>query len=60
MGAMYSYTNNNAMIVSEISVDGISIAEEEKKEYEWLEEREKPESLQVIVKMYSSPKIVEN
>lgn len=60
MGAMYSYTNNNAMIVFEIWVDGISIAEEEKKEYEWLEEREKPESLQVIVKMYSSPKIVEN
>ncbi|XP_058736305.1 plant cysteine oxidase 2-like [Vicia villosa] len=41
-------------------VDGTSIPEEEKKEYEWLEEREKPESLQVIVKMYSSPKIMEN
>ncbi|CAK8540618.1 unnamed protein product [Lathyrus sativus] len=45
---------------SNFPVDGVSIAEEEKKEYEWLEEREKPESLQVIVKMYSNPKMVEN
>lgn len=47
-------------IFFEISVEGISIPEEEKKDYEWLQEREKPESLQVIVKMYSSSKTMEN
>jgi hypothetical protein len=48
------------MYLFEISAEGITIPEEEKKDYEWLEEIEKPESLQVIVKMYSSSKIVEN
>ncbi|KAK2351960.1 Plant cysteine oxidase 2 [Trifolium repens] len=45
---------------SNFPAEGITIPEEEKKDYEWLEEIEKPESLQVIVKMYSSSKIVEN
>ncbi|ESW11590.1 hypothetical protein PHAVU_008G043100 [Phaseolus vulgaris] len=45
---------------SNYSVDGISIPEEERKTYEWLQEKEKPENLKVVVKMYSGPKIVEN
>ncbi|KAK7394526.1 hypothetical protein VNO78_15055 [Psophocarpus tetragonolobus] len=45
---------------SNYSVDGLSIPEEERKSYEWLQEKEKPENLQVVVKMYSGPKIVEN
>ncbi|XP_027352973.1 plant cysteine oxidase 2-like [Abrus precatorius] len=45
---------------SKFSGDGISIPEEERPAYEWLQEREKPENFQVVVKMYSGPKIVEN
>ncbi|XP_057435962.1 plant cysteine oxidase 2-like [Lotus japonicus] len=40
--------------------DGISMPEEERTGYEWLQEREKPEKFQVAGKMYSGPKIVEN
>lgn len=47
-------------IFLEISVDGLSIPEEERTAYEWLQEKEKPENLKVVVKMYSGPKIVEN
>ncbi|KAG4922640.1 hypothetical protein AAZX31_18G236600 [Glycine max] len=45
---------------SSYSVDGLSIPEEERTAYEWLQEKEKPENLKVVVKMYSGPKIVEN
>jgi len=41
-------------------VDGLSIPEEEKSAYEWLQEREELEDLEVKGKMYSGPKIVEN
>jgi len=51
---------SNDLNLLEISVDGISIPEEERKTYEWLREKEEPENLQVAVKMYSGPKIVEN
>ncbi|KAL3000561.1 hypothetical protein AAZX31_09G219700 [Glycine max] len=45
---------------SNYSVDGLSIPEEERTAYEWLQEKEKPENLKVVVNMYSGPKIVEN
>ncbi|KAL9323433.1 hypothetical protein ACSQ67_008290 [Phaseolus vulgaris] len=45
---------------SNFSVDGLSIPEEEKSAYEWLQEREELEDLEVKGKMYSGPKIVEN
>ncbi|TKY65206.1 Plant cysteine oxidase 2 [Spatholobus suberectus] len=45
---------------SNSSVDGISIPEEERKAYEWLQEKEKPKNYQVVGKMYSGPKIVES
>ncbi|CAL0317205.1 unnamed protein product [Lupinus luteus] len=45
---------------SSFSVDGISIAEEEKKEYEWLEERVLPDDVEFVGKNYNGPKIVEN
>ncbi|XP_014497386.1 plant cysteine oxidase 2 isoform X2 [Vigna radiata var. radiata] len=45
---------------SNYSVDGISIPEEERKTYEWLQEMDEPENLQVVGKMYEGPKIVEN
>lgn len=44
----------------DIWADGISMPEEERTGYEWLQEREKPEKFQVAGKMYSGPKIVEN
>lgn len=43
-----------------ISVDGVSVAEEEKEGYAWLQEIEKPEDLAVDGAMYRGPKIVEN
>ncbi|KAI9121143.1 hypothetical protein K1719_008176 [Acacia pycnantha] len=44
---------------SSFSVDGISIAEDqEEKAYEWLQERDKPEGLQVVGTMYGGPEIV--
>jgi len=42
------------------SVDGLSIPEEEKSAYEWLQEREELEDLEVNGKMYNGPKIVES
>jgi len=41
-------------------VDGLSIPEEEKNAYEWLQEREELEDLEVNGKMYNGPKIVES
>ena len=38
--------------------DGITIAEEEEKSYEWLQERDKPEDLIMIGVMYGGPEIV--
>ncbi|KAI4347619.1 hypothetical protein L6164_008417 [Bauhinia variegata] len=38
---------------SKFSVEGSSIPEEERKGYAWLQEREKPEDLEVIGRMYS-------
>ncbi|XP_054804104.1 plant cysteine oxidase 2-like isoform X1 [Prosopis cineraria] len=42
------------------SADGVSVAEEEEKAFEWLQESEKPEGLQVVGAMYGGPKIVEH
>lgn len=42
------------------SVEGLSIPEEEKKAYEWLQEKDQLEDLKVEGKMYSGPTIVEN
>lgn len=44
----------------EISVEGISIPEEERNGYEWLQEKEQLEDLEVDGKMYSGPKIHES
>ncbi|XP_061367108.1 plant cysteine oxidase 2-like isoform X2 [Gastrolobium bilobum] len=44
---------------SKFSVDGISLPEEERTAYEWLQEREKPEGFQVVGKMYSGPMMLE-
>ncbi|PQQ06760.1 plant cysteine oxidase 2 [Prunus yedoensis var. nudiflora] len=45
---------------SHFSVDGLSVAEEEKEGYAWLQEIEKPGDLAVDGAMYRGPKIVEN
>ncbi|RDX74782.1 Plant cysteine oxidase 2 [Mucuna pruriens] len=45
---------------SNFSVDGLSIPEEENNAYEWLQEKEGIEDLEVNGKMYNGPKIVEN
>ncbi|XP_047167601.1 plant cysteine oxidase 2-like [Vigna umbellata] len=45
---------------SNFSVDGLSIPDEEKSAYEWLQEREELEDLEVNGKMYNGPKIVES
>ncbi|XVF58202.1 hypothetical protein PTKIN_Ptkin07bG0045100 [Pterospermum kingtungense] len=43
------------------SVDRVTVPEEEKGKYAWLEEREKPEDLTVVGALYNGPnKIVEN
>lgn len=47
-------------IYVEISVDGLSIPEEERNGYEWLQERDQLDDLKVDGKMYSGPKIVES
>ncbi|KAL5742243.1 hypothetical protein ACOSP7_028975 [Xanthoceras sorbifolium] len=39
-------------------VDGVSVPEEEKEGYAWLQEREKPEELDVVGGIYEGPKIV--
>ncbi|KAJ4707493.1 plant cysteine oxidase 2 [Melia azedarach] len=41
------------------SVEEVSVPEEEKESYAWLQEREKPEDLTVDGDIYSGPKIVE-
>ncbi|CAL5370628.1 unnamed protein product [Camellia sinensis] len=46
---------------SSFSVDGVSVPEEERERYAWLQEREEnPEDLTVVGGMYSGPKIVDN
>jgi hypothetical protein len=41
-----------------ISVDGVSVPEEEREDYAWLQEREiKPEDLPVVGAHYRGPKI---
>ncbi|XP_030469955.1 plant cysteine oxidase 2-like [Syzygium oleosum] len=42
------------------SVAGVSVPEEERDKYAWLEEREKPEELAVVGAMYGGPMFVEN
>ncbi|GLT72488.1 hypothetical protein SLA2020_444190 [Shorea laevis] len=43
-----------------LSVDGVSVPEEEKEDYAWLQEREiKPEDLAVVGPEYGDPKIVQ-
>lgn len=44
----------------EISAEGISIPEEERQTYEWLQERFQPDDVEVVGKMYSGPQIVES
>ncbi|CAL0321753.1 unnamed protein product [Lupinus luteus] len=57
-GRHCTYYRNHPFSV--FSVDGISIAEEEKKGYEWLEERVLPDDVEVVGHLYSGPEIVEN
>ncbi|XP_021297601.1 plant cysteine oxidase 2 isoform X2 [Herrania umbratica] len=45
---------------TKLSVDEITVAEEEKDKYAWLQEREKPEDLAVVGAPYTGPEIVEN
>ncbi|XVF16547.1 hypothetical protein REPUB_Repub10bG0041400 [Reevesia pubescens] len=45
---------------TEFSVDGLTIPEEDKDKYAWLQERENPEDLAVVGALYSGPEIVEN
>ncbi|XP_074319127.1 plant cysteine oxidase 2 [Silene latifolia] len=40
------------------SVDGLSVAESEKEEHAWLQEREKPRDLAIVGALYRGPKIV--
>ncbi|OIS99637.1 PREDICTED: plant cysteine oxidase 2-like isoform X2 [Nicotiana attenuata] len=42
------------------SVDGLSVPEEQKNEYAWLKEREKPEDFTVDGALYSGPDIIVN
>ncbi|KAF8012991.1 hypothetical protein BT93_I0991 [Corymbia citriodora subsp. variegata] len=42
------------------SVDGVSVPEEEREKYAWLEEREKPPELAVVGAKYRGPKLVEH
>ncbi|XP_057447606.1 plant cysteine oxidase 2-like [Lotus japonicus] len=57
-GRHCTYYNNYPF--SDISVEGISIPEEERNGYEWLQEKEQLEDLEVDGKMYSGPKIHES
>lgn len=41
------------------AVNGVSIPEEEKEGYAWLQEREKPEDLTFVGELYGGPAIVE-
>ncbi|KAF5749014.1 2-aminoethanethiol dioxygenase-like [Tripterygium wilfordii] len=41
------------------SVDGLSVPEEERERYAWLQEREKPEDLAVVGALYRGPQIVD-
>ncbi|XP_022159167.1 plant cysteine oxidase 2-like [Momordica charantia] len=45
---------------TKFSVDGVSVTEEEREGYAWLEEREQPEDLAAVGAVYRGPKIVEN
>lgn len=45
--------------MSENAVDGMSIPEEEREGYAWLQEREDLEDLTVVGEQYTGPKIVE-
>ncbi|KAK3227596.1 hypothetical protein Dsin_007458 [Dipteronia sinensis] len=42
------------------SVDGVTIPEEEREGYAWLQERENPREIAVVGDIYRGPKIVEN
>ncbi|KAJ0100186.1 hypothetical protein Patl1_22143 [Pistacia atlantica] len=45
---------------TKFSADGVSVPEEEKEGYAWLQEREKPEDLAVVGALYRGPAIVEH
>ncbi|XP_057753783.1 plant cysteine oxidase 2 [Arachis stenosperma] len=45
---------------SNFSVDGLSIPEDESNNYEWLQEKDKPDNVKVVGQMYSGPMIVES
>lgn len=49
-----------SLILFEISVDGVTMPEEEKERYAWLQERDNPEDLAVVSSTYRGPKIVLN
>lgn len=57
--AFYFIQNINYFFLFEISVDGVSVPEEEREGYAWLQEREKPEDLTVDGAPYTGPKIVD-
>lgn len=42
-----------------ISVDGVSVPEEEREGHAWLQELEEPKDLEVVGAMYRGPEIVE-
>lgn len=56
--AFYLIQNLNYFFLFEISVDGVSVPEEDREGYAWLQEREKPEDLTVDGAPYKGPKIV--
>ena len=56
--AFYLIQNLNYLFLFEISVDGVSVPEEDREGYAWLQEREKPEDLTVDGAPYKGPKIV--
>ncbi|XWS30289.1 hypothetical protein CRYUN_Cryun24cG0104000 [Craigia yunnanensis] len=45
---------------TKFSVEGVTVLEEEKDKYAWLQEREKPEDLAVVGALYTGPEIVES
>lgn len=45
---------------NKIAVEGVSVPEEEREGYWWLEERDRPEDVAVVGAMYRGPVFVEN
>lgn len=47
------------LVLWELSVDGVSVPEEERESHAWLQEIEKPDDLAVVGASYRGPKIQE-